>query len=768
MRFRFGKVREDRVKQENWLGRLFSLTTAVLVILSWASVRTSGQTPASEPSHRVLVLYSDERLLPANVIVDEAIHATFTADTSNRIELHSEFLDVARFPGEEQRQRQRDFFREKYRERPPDLVIAVGGGAFAFLVERRAELFSGVPIVYCSVAGDPHPEHLSDTGIAYVPVPNTTAPTLEMMLRLHPDARHVAVVSGSGPRDRQYAEVFREELTAYENRVAFIWLTSLSMEELRGELSRLPDHTVVLYLTMFQDAAGETFSPRQALDAFAPASRAPIYGYYETYIGHGIVGGWIVTFEEIGRNAAQLSLRILAGEDAQAAARSESYHPVPMFDWRQLQRWKISEQQLPPGSIVRFKETTYWEQHYRIIITAVSLCLLEALLIVALLAQLRRRRVAEASVRENEQRMSLAVDAANFGIWIRDLAQNEIWASDKWRELFGFAPSERLELEAILQRLHPDDREAFRQVLGIAVGGEGRYETEFRVMLPDGGIRWISSQGRVELDTNGQPVRIRGASRDVTAGRQAEVEAQRLRQEVAHVGRISMMGQLATALAHEINQPLGAILRNAEAAELFMQEASPDLDEIRAIIADIRADDQRAGAVIDRMRGLLKRHKLNTQPLHVDELVGEVWALVRADAEARLVKLDVAVPADLPPVRGDRVHLQQVLLNLILNGMDALNGASRKDRRVSVTALIDGAQTVEIAVSDTGTGIPAERLAHVFDPFFTTKPDGMGMGLPISRTIIEAHGGRFWAENNSIGGATFRFTLPIADEAAAK
>ncbi len=169
MRFRFGKVREDRVKQENWLGRLFSLTTAVLVILSWASVRTSGQTPASEPSHRVLVLYSDERLLPANVIVDEAIHATFTADTSNRIELHSEFLDVARFPGEEQRQRQRDFFREKYRERPPDLVIAVGGGAFAFLVERRAELFSGVPIVYCSVAGDPHPEHLSDTGIAYVP-----------------------------------------------------------------------------------------------------------------------------------------------------------------------------------------------------------------------------------------------------------------------------------------------------------------------------------------------------------------------------------------------------------------------------------------------------------------------------------------------------------------------------------------------------------------------------------------------------------------------
>src|ERR1019366_7380378 len=252
-------------------------------------------------------------------------------------------------------------------------------------------------------------------------------------------------------------------------------------------------------------------------------------------------------------------------------------------------------------------------------------------------------QASEAGLRENEERMSLAVDAANFGIWIRDLARNEIWASDKWRELFGFALSERLELDHILQRLHPDDREALQGVFAKAVAGEGRYETEFRVMLPNGGIRWISSHGRVEFDANGQPVRIRGASRDVTADRQAELETQLLRQQIAHVGRVSMMGQLATALAHEINQPLGAILRNAEAAELFMQEASPNLDEIRAIIADIREDDRRAGTVIDRMRGLLKRQTLNTQPIHVGELVGDVRALVRVDAAARHVKLDVDV-----------------------------------------------------------------------------------------------------------------------------
>jgi C4-dicarboxylate-specific signal transduction histidine kinase len=240
-----------------------------------------------------------------------------------------------------------------------------------------------------------------------------------------------------------------------------------------------------------------------------------------------------------------------------------------------------------------------------------------------------------------------------------------------------------------------------------------------------------------------------------------------LRQEVAHVGRVSMMGQLASALAHEINQPLGAILRNAEAAELFMQSASPDLDEVRASLADIVKNDQRAGAVIDRMRALLRRNELEVIRLDVGDVIGDVVTLMRADAVSRHVKLDVDIAGDLRPVRGDRVHLQQVLLNLIFNAMDALSDANHEDRRVTVTARSGGSRTVEVAVGDTGPGIPADMLATVFDPFFSTKCNGMGMGLPISRTIVEAHGGQLWAENNHVQGATLRFTLPIAEEAAA-
>jgi C4-dicarboxylate-specific signal transduction histidine kinase len=256
---------------------------------------------------------------------------------------------------------------------------------------------------------------------------------------------------------------------------------------------------------------------------------------------------------------------------------------------------------------------------------------------------------------------------------------------------------------------------------------------------------------------------MRGVLLDITSHRQSEIELQQVRGQLAHAGRVSMMGQLASALAHELNQPLGAILRNAEAAEMFLQRATPDLDEVRAIVADIRRDDQRAGEVIERLRALLKRRDIESHPLPVNDLLSEVVALVRADASARGVMIEIITQPDLPLVRGDRVHLQQVLINLVINAMDALTDMKLVDRRVTVSAQRDGPGFVEVAVSDTGHGIASDKLPQVFDPFFTTKPHGMGMGLPISRTIIEAHGGRIMAANGPDGGAVFRFTLPEDD-----
>jgi C4-dicarboxylate-specific signal transduction histidine kinase len=287
---------------------------------------------------------------------------------------------------------------------------------------------------------------------------------------------------------------------------------------------------------------------------------------------------------------------------------------------------------------------------------------------------------------------------------------------------------------------------------------------EYRAMLPDGTQRWIGARGRMQPDTHGRPARMLGVSIDLTERKQSEQEIEQHRNELAHVARVSTMGQLTSSLAHELNQPLGAILRNAEAAELFLQNNPPDLEEVLAILADIRKDSHRAGAVIDHTRAMLEHRALAPTTLAADELVREVVALTRSDAASRRVNVQVDLAPELPPVHGDRVQLQQVLLNLILNGMDAMNDLPVEERRLVVRARRTDDKTVEFAVSDSGRGIPADQREQLFQPFFTTKPSGLGLGLPISRTIIEAHRGRLWADDNPGQGATFRFSLPVTEE----
>ena len=371
-----------------------------------------------------------------------------------------------------------------------------------------------------------------------------------------------------------------------------------------------------------------------------------------------------------------------------------------------------------------------------------------------------RQLVGDLSVREQEA--ALAAEAADFGTFTRDMTRDVLEASDKWRELFGFAPGQPLALDDLVQRIHVDDRAAFADSTAAAIRERSTQHVEFRVQPGDGRVRWIAAIGRVEFDARGRPVRSRGVCIDISARKQAEQEMLRLRQDIAHVGRVSVMGQLASALAHEINQPLGAILRNAEAASLFMQDPSPDLAEITAILEDIRKDDQRAGAVIDRMRSLLRRQEVAMTELDLSQVLGDVAMLVRQDAAARHVAMHLEVAPNLPPVHGDRVQIQQVLLNLILNAMDALRSDGDRQGTVAVTARREGPETLEISVADSGSGIPAAQIDRVFDPFFTTKSTGIGMGLAISRSIVETHGGRLWAENNAVRGATFRFTLPVA------
>ena len=241
-------------------------------------------------------------------------------------------------------------------------------------------------------------------------------------------------------------------------------------------------------------------------------------------------------------------------------------------------------------------------------------------------------------------------------------------------------------------------------------------------------------------------------------------EMRALREELAHSDRVSGLAQLASGLAHELGQPLGAILRNAEAAELLIEESPPDLAEIRAILTDIRQDDQRAAGVIQRMRTMLKRKSTERAPLSIAELVQEVVALVGHNVVQRGVQLSVEVAPELPAVWGDRVQLQQVLLNLLLNGMEGMSQQPPETRHLTIQARRCAGEIVEVSVRDSGPGVPAQNVARVFEPFFSTKAEGLGIGLAVSKSLIEAHQGELWVENRAEGGACFHFTVPVVGD----
>jgi two-component system sensor kinase FixL len=250
---------------------------------------------------------------------------------------------------------------------------------------------------------------------------------------------------------------------------------------------------------------------------------------------------------------------------------------------------------------------------------------------------------------------------------------------------------------------------------------------------------------------------------DITERKRAETELQRNRDQLTHVTRVSALGELAASLAHELNQPLTAILSNAQAAQRFLRVNPADLEEVKEILQDIVADNSRAGEVIRRMRALVKKEDIAFVALDLAGVIREVMELVHGDATLRNVRLSFESKSNSTPASGDKVQLQQVVLNLFLNAFDAMKETSSHEREVVVRAHANGAGIVEISVRDHGIGFTNDQLAKIFDPFYTTKRDGLGMGLAISRSIVEAHGGRLWAENNADRGATFYFTIPLME-----
>jgi PAS domain S-box-containing protein len=364
----------------------------------------------------------------------------------------------------------------------------------------------------------------------------------------------------------------------------------------------------------------------------------------------------------------------------------------------------------------------------------------------------------------SEKRLNLAADSANVGMWEWDIVRDEIWMTDKGRAMFGFDSSEKIDFDLFRSRLHPEDRESVLKAVQNSVGTGAQYESEYRVVLPNGELHWIAAHGQVEFDRRGRPSRMHGASLDITKRKQAEGQAERHRNEMAHLSRVTMLGELSGSIAHELNLPLAAILTNAQTAQRILANGDANFVEVREILSEIVSEDKRAADAIRRLRLWLTKREVQQHSLSINKVVADMLKLMRSDLVKQKVDVQTQLEPNLPSVIGDPVQLQQVLLNLVVNGCDAMASCHTSERRLVIHSGIEnGSGAIMISITDQGCGIPEENMEQLFEPFFTTKEKGMGLGLSVCRTIIAAHRGKLWATNNADRGATFYLSIPTTD-----
>jgi PAS domain S-box-containing protein len=370
-----------------------------------------------------------------------------------------------------------------------------------------------------------------------------------------------------------------------------------------------------------------------------------------------------------------------------------------------------------------------------------------------------RKRVEDA-LRESEARLAEAQRIAHVGYWERDLETDLLTWSDESYRIFGLKPQEgTVDLAGWQELIHPEDRQMIAGEAAELVAGRARYDVEYRVVRPSGEVRIVHSQGDVVRNEAGRPRRVFGTIQDITDRKQAEEALQKTQAELAHVARLTTMGELTSSIAHEVNQPLTAIVTSGNACLRWLSNDPPDVDEARELVSRIVKDGHRASDVVRRIRGFFKKIAPEKVRLEINQLIKDVIAMVPGELSRNRVQLRTELTVDLPPVIGDPIQLQQVLLNLVINSIEAMSKVDGP-RELLIKSQQYESDSVLVAVQDNGAGFDEQNADQLFEAFYTTKSNGLGLGLSISRTTIEAYGGRLWATTNNGDGATFQFTLP--------
>ena len=479
------------------------LRGAVLLIFFTLSM-LSAQSRAGDAPRRVLILHSFNYTFPATALMSEAVRKRLLERFPQGLEIEADFLDLARNPGEAHAVRMANFLREKYAGVHFDAVVVIGPTGLPFILKHREVVGRDVPIIFSDLTSATYEAMRLPPDVTGVISDRSPGKTLDLAQRLQPDARRLVVIGGSDDVDRRWLEAARKAIDAHHPKLETAYWSDLTYDALLAEVSRLPSDTIVLLLTFFADSEGKRFIPRNIAAAVAGASAAPVYGLFETYIGQGIVGGHTDTYESLGTTAADMVLEIFSGTEVASLRPRVDSGLTFRVDARAMNRWGLQERNLPPGSVVLFRKPTVWSTHRNLVLGTASVVGLQSLFVAALLVQRRKRRQAEISLKESEERMSFTAASVNVGLWQYDRTTDELWATEYCRTMFGLASDVPLTRDTILAAIHPDDRDmAVAAIRQVRNAGEP-IVTHVR-LLAEGQVRWIGIRTRARPDGHGVP-----------------------------------------------------------------------------------------------------------------------------------------------------------------------------------------------------------------------------------------------------------------------
>ena len=596
--------------------RRIRATSALAVFLTASLFCPAGFAAESK---RVMLLHSFGRDFKPWSEYAKAIRMELDRQSPWPLDITENSLVTARFSDEDPEGPFVDYLRALFAKRPLDLIVSIGAPAANFVQRHRQRLFAGTPMVLMAV--DERRVQYSnltanDTAVA---VRINYLSVFENILQVLPDTKDVVVVVGTSPIEKFWKETIAKEVEPLANRIKLSWTDELSFESLLKQASTLPPHTAIFWELMIVDAVGVVHEGDVPLTRLHAVANAPIFSYDESFFGSAIVGGPLLLVADSSRRTAAVAVRILGGEKPGEIKTPPVQFAGPVFDWREMRRWGISESRLPAGSEIRFRPATAWEQYRWQVLIIAAVILTQTLLIMGLLYEHQRRRRAEV---QSMQRMT----------------------------------------------------------------------------------------------------------------------------ELAHLNRVATAGELSASIAHEVKQPLAAVVAQSSAALRWLAHATPDLDEARAALKKITFAGNRASEIVDNLRSMFRKESGARRPLDINGLITNVIGLTSHEAQKHDIFVHTTfLDAPKPQTLGDQAQLEQVFLNLVMNAIEAMNSSKSDHRVLELKTSVNEGHEVLVTVADSGPGVDAENLEKIFDAFFTTKPDGMGMGLSICRSIIESHGGRLWA-----------------------